>query len=559
MKQTLTVLIILALLGTLYLVFPATRYNTDGFRVLPSLHQVKLISPDTRQYLPLDWRSGYRQPAYFYQNVPKHLLFPLYAGITYRLARLTGYHGNGIKPLQIANTISAILTLTLFALLIQAYFHHHLLTITATLGLGLTTAFSAMATNIAEVVPALPWLLCALLFIKKEKYILAGICLGISTAFYLFTLLVALGLLLTTLLRRQCRNALYLVITTIITTALIYLLILLGAGYTDLRTIVHLITFMPEQGTYGGFKLSNLLAVNLGFINSVIPVLPEHFSGISALIRSGDKLLLFLPFLTLAGATAILLILILAGSRAGQQQELLTGLGVFLAALFGSLLWDPYHQKIWLYCNIALFTILPSLVFRSTHLRQFALLLILIIAPVNIYRIIQHARPNPQWQSAQTIAAIVTTRDPTATNSIILGAWEPEFDYLQVFLPDSALIPLPDLILHTGRNPNRFYATIDRTIQTVFTHGGNIYLVNHLNRPKTELERFYRHRLRSPFFLDWLETLRPAAEEIWHNPATRTTLYHLTISLHDLPTINLHDFARFNRLNHHSRQPALYY
>lgn len=502
----------------LFLLLPSRRYNTDGFRVLATLHRVTVSPEGTRQFTPLNWQTAYQQPYYFRQNVQKHFLFPIYAYTAFRIFRLFRYQDNGVKPLQTANAISATITLLLFAFLFTTHSYPLSTVIIATLGLGLSSAFAAQATNIAEVVPATTPLTLALILIEKRKPFIAAIFLGISAAFYLLSLFVVPFLILLFLGRTPRRIPLSLLIIPPITTLFIYLTVLIPAGNKNLQDLLTALFFLPEQGTFGGFKLSNFISTPLGFISSILPVLPENFSGIKTALATRNPP----PLLLLTSIIIGILLLTLPLLTAHKKVQRTPGIALLITSLVTALFWDPYHQKIWLYGVIGFWLVLA----RLRHLRLFILLILFILIPLNINALIKNHQPNRKWQTAQKLARFLLFEQHPGNKKVVFGNWEPEFDYLTAFLPDTCLISIPDLILEIRRDSSRFHSTIDSI--KLSCPAAAVYFVNTFNRTKQQLEKLYVHRLKFPYILTWLENQRPFTQPLWHDPLTGTTLYQLS-------------------------------
>jgi hypothetical protein len=383
-----------------YLALPSSRYNLDGLRAFPGLIQVKVESGGNTKaqsheeelrivnselgkesggntktqsleeesgmtgvqtsYAPKDWRAGYQAPYYSRANVQMHFLFPLYWAVDYRSARAIGGVGQasgqtrrsvpteaGVRGLQVANAICAALAVGLFALLVGLLTRSPWTVLATGFGLAFSTAFSSMATNIAEVVPALPWLVLALILLaagplgtapaktpgtppgfrsgNREspefsrnrgspwRLVWAGVLLGISAAFYFASAVVGLALAVCLALRKPHEEelrivnselgkesggstkarrheanppqaALLLVGMMVVTVGAIYVVVLLLAGYHTLPQLGRALFSISEQGNYGGLKPSNLVSVWLGFAGSIFPVLPDNFGGLRRLL-----------------------------------------------------------------------------------------------------------------------------------------------------------------------------------------------------------------------------------------------------------------------------------
>lgn len=515
MKSTLISLTLSLPFLLLYSLLPSTRYNTDGFRVLSSLHRITIDPAGTTDFLPLNWQTAYQQPHYFRQNVQKHFFFPIYAHIFYTISRSLGLKTTGIKPLQIANALSATLTIFLFAQLLISKALPLPTVILSTIGLGFSTAFATQATNIAEAVSAAPFLIFALIFLEKRKPFIASILLGISAACYLLSLLVAPFLILFSTIRPRRLLSFFLMVTSGIT-FIIYLTLLIAAGNHTAQSLANALFFFPEQGTFGGFKLSNLISTPLGFISSIFPVLPENFSGIkNSLLLKNPHPALLIPLIP-AGILLLALIIHLSSDESKNSP----GTALLLTSILAALVWDPYHQKIWLYGNLGVWLLLAN----SRPARTLLIIIVFFVVPLNIASIVKNHHPNPKWFAAEKMAHFIFFEHNAGEKKIVLGNWEPEFVYLTAFLPDTCLLSIPDLILETKKDPLRFRSVLD-SIQDNYQNG-SVYFVNIFNRSEDELKNFYLNRLKFPCFRNWQKTTRQFIKLLWRDATTGTTLYY---------------------------------
>jgi hypothetical protein len=622
----------------LYLLLPSSFYNPDGLRVLPGLHEIRIDAAGTATYHPRPWSAGYSPEMYVRAYVQKHLLFPTYAFLSYRIARALGYRDSGVRAVQIANAVSAAIALGLFSLLLAHALNGIGLVVLASLGLAFSSAFSSMASNGAEVVPALPWLMLGLWLIlgaelrKKPEmatekatrmsdlsdpsdlsdrlqlstpvFVAAGVCFGISAGFYLasglITLVVAAGQIIAasslaaSSLRREWTRAIIFAGSCFVTALVIYFAVLFMAGYSSLVKILHALTLMPVQGTYGELRPTNLLTVTLGFAHSILPVLPDDFGGMRQLLAEvraggiGHYLGLLAAPLVLVLAVAFFAALARVRDQLSKanRQLVLLGLLVFLGALIASLLWDPYHPKLWVYSNVGLWLMIAGFVkhgtkqkigtlpfsprkpvvslfseFKSSGVPRegipfspFAFrlsplirsdtrrgysprgtvallgLTLLCIVAANSVHLIQQHQENPRWQVARQIAQRVTRDERRTTDDerlLVLGAWEPEFSYLSLMLPDSCLLSLPDLILEEHRQAPAFEQEASRRIRPV-SENGAVYFLNFFNRSEKELTATYARWFRFPEFLPWLESYRPMVCEVMRDEETGISLFQLS-------------------------------
>ena len=381
----------------LYLALPAARYNPDGLRIFPALRSVTLDSTGTPKAMPRSWATAYSEPHYFRANVRMHVLFPAYAAVAGRVFQVVTGRDDLVRALQIANALICALALALFFRLVAGLTGSNWIGLGAGVALPFSSAFCLTATNIAEVAPSLPFLLLGLLILVQGNggtlpsfpadngqqttgdsemgvaspislgVIAAGLLFSLSSGFYLLSLVIAGALSVLLLLERDWRRAAVLLLSATLGTLLVYTLVLLAAGHVSLSSLLHALAARQDQGNYGFFRLSNLLSVLLAFPNSLAPVLPDDFGGIRRFIaglRSGGfsgpaaiiGLALVWALIVLAAIRIVRLLrrAISIGRTAEGRWRLATiGLAVFLAALAVSLIWDPYHPKLWAYSNIA--------------------------------------------------------------------------------------------------------------------------------------------------------------------------------------------------------------
>lgn len=582
-KKIIVPLLIAVVALAIYLFLPSSYYNPDGLRVFPSLRYVKVDSTGAKTYLLRSWRTGYQEPYFFQQNVQKHLLFPLYAFFSYCGARLFGYKGNGLRPIQVANAFSGAVALGLFALFLILHWERagsvlsrggerssagfgmkgqgertdwargrgkseksggrvEWLGLAVTAGLAFSNAFSSMATDIAEVVSAIPWLVLGLVFLQKRQPLLAGVALGISAAFYLVSLSVVAVITIGLFIYRQFSKGITFVLTSLLVTLIFYFGLLFLARGSGFKELWNILTFFPEQGTFGGVRALNFLTVFVGFTNSILPVLPDDFSGMRDFIALGGYRPYFIFVVLLFGVSVFLFSVISEIRTSRGRGEIPLGLLVLFGALIISLYWAPYHPKIWIYSNIGLWLMLGD----CLKLRNFAicisrrafLIAIFLICGTNILRLVSRADVNQKLLSAKEIDRIVTAhrpsqegRDDTSGEGLgrflLLGDWEPEFGYLTLFLPEHALVSLPDLILQNHKDSAKVWSEITTVITGLQEKGGEVYFVNLFNYPTEKLKRFYGIRLQSPWFLAWVEKYHPLVHQVWQDERTGIALFRL--------------------------------
>ena len=544
--------VVLAAAGALgaYLLLPSSAPNPDGLRVFSGLHDVRTRTDGGLTWQPLPWNAGYRSPNYVRANVQKHFLFPLHAWLCYRVALLSGHVGSGLRLMQVVNAIAAGMTLVLFGLLLGSVFESVWVAPAATLGLAFSNAFGAMATNIAEVVPALPWLALGLILVRQcvgppesgVRAACAGVVLGVSTAFYLASGLVGLALALGLFVARRRTAGIALLLAMAFSVLTIETTVLALAGYRSPGALWHQLTYMPEMGTYGGFRPANLAAALFGFAGSLFPVLPDDFVGlrqfVTSLLAHDRSTTARLVAQVLVWGLALLFATRLVRIRSGPVRRImLIGLGVFLAALLASLTWGPYHPKLWAYSNVGVWTVAAGLAeyeLRSQNPRRALVLSVLAVVLVatmasNLPSLVRQHGSNAKWAAAREVARrVLNGSTPGGSNRLVIGGWEPEFSYLALMVPESSLLYLPDAYLESGASPDRFRHVLDERIARAFANRGEVFFVNLFNRDSAEIRRAYVDRLGFPEFVAWLDGLRSLVRPAWRDADTRIELFELT-------------------------------
>jgi len=590
--RALAVLLVAAGALGVYLLLPSSAPNPDGLRVFPGLHDVQAPADGGLTWQPLRWDAGYRLPNYFRANVQKHFLFPLHAWLSYRAALRLGCAGSGLRVMQVANAVSAALVLVLFGLLLASMFESAWVAPAATLGLAFSTAFGTMATNIAEVVPALPWMVLGLILVRlsvarakpgsnvsawRGPAAWGGVALGVSAAFYLASGLIGVALALGLVITRRYRAGIVLLLTMAFSTLAIYAGVLTLAGYQGLGAVWHAVTYMPELGTYGGFRLTNLVAVLFGFANSLFPVLPAEFAGLrqgAASLLAHDRgsylRLIALPLVWgLALAFVAGLLRVRGGPEPAPQRGVLIGLAVFSGALLASLVWGPYHEKLWAYSNVGAWLMAASLAEYELRFRDRLRVLVLSLLTVavsttlatNLSNLIRQHRPNPKWGAAMEVARRVLDGSAAdGSNRLVIGGWEPEFGYLTLMVPESSLLSLPDAYLENGASSERFRRVADERISRVFAKKGKVFFVNLFGRDTAEIRRAYVDRLRFPKFVAWLDGFRPLIRLVWRDARTGIDLFELVDtselrSFGDTLRIRFRSASRSSRTRLNSARP----
>lgn len=535
---------------SLYLLLPSSAYNGDGLRVLVDLHRVAVDSTGKLSYEPKHWSAAYQPVRYLRTSAGNHLLFPLYAQAAYRIAGHSGYQGDGVRPLQIANALMAAITIGLILGLLVLAGMSSASALLVAAGLTFSTAYSSMATNVAEVVPTFPWIVLGLLFLSRRNFgrgdgnggrmpadvstLLSGVALGIGTGFYLSTALIALALAIVQLIQRHRRRAVLLLSAFVLTAAAIYVGTLWQAGYHRWNDLWRTITLIPTTPHYGVFRLRNLLTAGLGFANSLLPVLPEDFAGLRPAFAGGFR---FYPWMVSAAAVLVLAGLLFYRLFARRRQLrpdagrlIVPGLAVFGAMLAGSLSWNPYHAKFWACSNIGFWLIVAGglqqegMTDHKPLRRLLVVGLVAILVLSNLVRLINQAQPNPKNRAVHQLAGLTAA---PAGKALVVGDWDYEFSYLAGLLPEENVVVVPDWLYEAGGDFQGFEQRLRPEIHRQLTAGQPVYFVNLFSRSPDELRRSYEPHTDFGQFALWLDSLQRSAILRWHDTLSGTSLHQL--------------------------------
>ncbi|MGQ9707784.1 MAG: hypothetical protein ACUVUR_02780, partial [bacterium] len=282
----------------------------------------------------------------------------------------------------------------------------------------------------------------------------------------------------------------------------------------------HSLFFFPEQGTFGGFKPTNLISLPLGFINSLISVLPENFAGLRQALNTGIGR--HIPALFF-GISLIVFIIYLCLRNRTQPLPL----AIFLTTLIFAFFWDPYHQKIWTYAAIGIFLIASRFISTRRPFQPRLLILLAILILPNFIRIIQNNQPDPKWQTARKVASYLNTQTKPGKSTLLFGTCETDFGYLSFFYHEDRLISIPDLILKSRLDILRFRTTIDSLINSCRSDTGKVYFLNTFNQNEENLNSFYSRRLNFPYFITYLKELEPVVVLVYKDSLTESALYNL--------------------------------
>jgi hypothetical protein len=529
----LTALLVSVAALAVYLLLPSRAPNPDGLRVFPAMHRVVLSGDGSRAYQARPWTAAYHEPNLFRANVQKHVLFPLYAAGAFQISRLLGSSGSGLRALQVANALSAAVAVGLAATLIVLSTGSTWVALACGAGLAGSTAFCSMATDIAEVVPALPLLAFGLLLLSRRAggadcrastSVPAGISLGLSTACYFAGALVTMALVLALVFARARRTAGTIAATAAATVAIVHCGVFVLAGHRSVPELARALLVMPEQGTYGGLQVTDFGAVLFGFANSLYPVLPDDFGGLRQLVsqlRTGAGSLALLGVPAVAALAAVMGVAMFRARnrlKPGTRRLAGTGVAVLLGALVCSLAWDPYHAKLWAFSNLGLWLVAAaflSVIFRACPARRIlvpggAAVLLAALLVANTAMLIRRNGSNPKWAAAEAVSRRVSD----GSQFLLIGGWEAEFGYLSLMLPESSLLTLPDLILEAKRDRCRFETILDARVPGEAGFEKEVFVLNLFAMSPGQLRAQYGRRLEYPRVQAWLDRNRARARMV---------------------------------------------
>jgi hypothetical protein len=512
--------------------FRSNAFIGDGLRHLPALRTI--VNGPPVSFEPKPWLEVYR--AHYERVVVRnHFLYALIMRTAFALQRAVGIRGDAIIAMQAVNAMSAGIAAALFFLLLLRLGVPQGFSLVVTVGLCLSPFYLLAATNVAELAPALPFFLGALLVvsgpdIKPRQAMVAGLLAGMAAITYFLTgalvPCIAAAILFTrSPLRWRIRACcLFFAVFALIFLG-IWVAVLFLSGAHTATDLVAAIVKSPQEGTYGGFKLGALVAAPVGLTEGFFPILPDDFRGLRALYHE-------MPWTVVVAAVVSLVV---CGLLVGSIHLLRTRGMLKNPALLASVLalflveavcleFDPYYWKLQTLVLILFWTIVAVATASDKgerRLRWLLLLLVTAVAASGATALRTNIRPSQANQNAQQMHAIVG-------EGVVITGWSADVAQLWLYSNGENIISLPDFAFARALQPGRVEADLDAIIAKAAADGTKVYFYGLFDTDDANLTNTYVIRFRLTGFTSYVRGLQRNAQPLarFAQPGGhQTTLY----------------------------------
>jgi hypothetical protein len=482
----------------------------------------------------------YRGKPFLHEN--NHLLYPVNVYLWSALLRSLGLHPAGplaFLPLaQAMNAVAAAASLTIFYGLVYTLTTRAEIASLMTVGLGLSRAFLAHATNSAEPMVGLLWsegsVALSLYGLSRKKswaFMAAGTLLALAMLTY--QSMVLLGVLAIFLIglfpnrqntRPQFRARLLALFMVAFGASILfgYGIAYYMSGTDTAAGMVRRFLNVPGSHIYGGLTLAKVAAVLPGFAYALLPCLPRECSGFRCLIAED-----YWPWIPVAGlAVGAASLWIVASldlvrrlwSCMSESERLMiaaSGLGL-LSTIAPLVLYLPTYDKLWLQPLACWFLGTGMLLnvslqwtdarLRSVrHLVAYSCLMIVTIAAANLVRATWNNRgPTPNFTEAQDVAMLVRPGD------LLVGDWNEPFRlYQAVWAPRANSFNVPT---EAERGAAGMLQRLKDAVARTQAAGGEVFFLGLLDLSRDEWKSLLGEKRGVPY--DAFESFRHCADTI---------------------------------------------
>jgi hypothetical protein len=472
------------------------------------------------QYLAVDGAlrclEVYRQPQLFFHG-NNHLLYPVNIFIFHQTVSVFGVRAINsfefIRLTQIMNCVGAAGCVAILYWLVGCATSSVSFSTFVALSFGLSHAFLLHATNSAEPVIGLFWSLLAVFFAvlsvrKHQAWLLcfSGMLSALAMATYqsmiLMCLVIGVHCLVTPFVTRKFAKPslsysglAFFGISGLLTLSAIYGTAYSHQGVQSFGEGVGRFISNEWQGVFGGFKLANAVNLPIGFLNSLLPVLPRDYEGIRSLVRLHPNDL-WIPWLILVGSCALAFILLFtllvwkARNRLSINEQLVSFyllLGIAVTSL-GPLYWAPTYDKLWLQPLACVLFLLAYLLkklspFRSAvYLSRAGVVLVAAVAFSNL----AWAIPN-KFHETEFLDEVRQLDEIIQPNDLTISDWDEISVLHNEFGRRGETIDLPSLAIS-----RREFALQDikQRIGAVAERGGQVYFLGVLDQTEQSWNEF---------------------------------------------------------------------
>ena len=509
-----------ALLCIIYYCFRNDSLIGDGLRHLPAMRSIVPGTPPTFQAKP--WLEIYRE---HYDDfvVHNHFLFGLAMRGAFALQQAIGSRGDALVAMQVTNALSGAIAGALVFLLGLRVGLSRWLSAVITLGLCLSPVYLLAATNIAETALALPFFVGTLLLLTRHGFsgwtpLAAGVVAGLCAIFYFLDGALVPGIVVALLATQfPLRAAVKPVLLFLGSFALVFMGIWVGvlaaSGYGT-GPLVRAILMLPQQGTYGGFKLGSLIATPIGLTEGFFPILPDGFIGLRSLFREGPGAVLYAGVATLivcAFLGAVFYVLYRQGAL--RSRLAITCILSFLLIEGACVEWDAYYQKLHLFAVVLCLTMaMVALSKREPLDIRWPVLLFLgltMASGVGVLR--RNVQPSQMRANAQQLAAIIG-------NGELITTWSGDVMHMVLYPNAGEIVSLPDLAMALQLDSKRVQHDLDTIIQQATAQGRSVYIYGLFEEKSGKASGIYETRFRLAGITEYLSGLRLKSKPVARLP-----------------------------------------
>ncbi len=387
----------------------------------------------------------------------EHMLYPvnifLWTRALYKIGLSATTPSQFIGFAQAMNAIAAGGVLSILYLLCAVVTNQPRLSLLASASYGVSRAFVTHATNSSEPMAGLFWSLLAVLLAgaslrlgKPLLGLLGGAALLLSMATYQGMVLIGPAILVLIWywpeqsLEHHPAASRIRSIAFFLTGCVAGLFVIYGSAYylsgaRGLLPIMRRFVHVPAQQLYGGFAVSKLFALPLGFTYALLPCLPLDCPGFRCLLDPGRHAwigVVLLSLVLVGGIAALVGFLLPRIWKDLNRLERLVIMCCSTGLLFDGLAlayWMPTYDKLWLQPMACIF-LLSAIVAKATmqrgdlpfRLKKLftigAVCLLITMAASNISVVAyRHFTVSPYLLEAEQVAKTVTSKD------LLVGDW----------------------------------------------------------------------------------------------------------------------------------------
>jgi hypothetical protein len=498
----------------LYSALPSTTLIGDGLRHLPALRTV--VPGDPVRFEPKPWLEVYR---HYYDDVVvhNHVLFGLLARAGFAASRFILPGTDAVLAMRLENSFSAALAVALFFLLLERLGTPRWGAIFSTMVLGLTPGYVLIATNITEAGLALPFFLGSLLLLAQQQFtwgrlLLLAITAALAADIYLLagTLVPCIVFVLLTEKQPNFARRIGTAVGFIGIFAVFFLGIWTGilflSGMRQLHDLAIAVLRFPQQGTYGGFRATSLVATPLGLTQALLAILPDSFLGLRLLLRNE-------PLTTMLAACATLVCLFVLVSCCYRlwisgdirKPAILASVLALLVIEGVCVEWDPYYSKLQLFAAVLFFVIIAVGFPRNLRRPPTALMVIFLLAVMisGVRTLAINQRPSLAAQNAVRLHKLVG-------EDVLITGWSADVVQLWLYSNGTNVISIPDFALARHLQMDRVEADLNALLQQSAATGRSVFFYGMFD-PENKVLNYIETRFRLNGFSGYMKSFESEA------------------------------------------------